>query len=495
MAFLDDRVRGGRDRQKQALIDEAGKAGIQVHEVVDIDGGPASSGAVVGGAFKAMLGGRVQVDGVQVFRLSTQGWGHTYVQPYNGFAPLPGEHYGVLTGSLASPAVARADLRWGDYPFDPAFGPEVAQHLAAAPAMRAVLGDLVWDWPSGMSKVQLDWAMQLRSVGDGTTQIVMQSGRYGGMTTYEVGFGVWLRLCGAAHGCLAQGAWPAQYFPVPPRYADFLGGQAQAPEPEPAVTVQIDYSPILAGALSPHLGKKVWLGEGPAKKMANIRKHVVPPELTGFPLLAGIDLTAFGSAKDAIVLTPTQLVLKEFDVRMAIDLSAIRSVPAGQHPTSGTVQVIVDRLGSVQIPVGMDFTPVHDVLAAVAAANAGAAGPVHAEVSGFVGQAPGQMSMADAQALAASAQAAMHTGGVDDKINAAAQLLLGGQYQASIDAYLQIAQQHPERTGTCYGQIGAGLFFMQQYGRAIEYYEAAKQQGADPRMMDDNIAEARAAMG
>ena len=82
----------------------------------------------------------------------------------------------------------------------------------------------------------------------------------------------------------------------------------------------------------------------------------------------------------------------------------------------------------------------------------------------------------------------MTTGSVDDKINAAANLLLGGQYQASIDAYLQIAHQHPE-------QIGAGLFFIQQYARAIEYYEAAKQYGADPRMMDENIAEARGFLG
>lgn len=62
--------------------------------------------------------------------------------------------------------------------------------------------------------------------------------------------------------------------------------------------------------------------------------------------------------------------------------------------------------------------------------------------------------------------------------------------RASSDAYLQIAQAHPDRTGTCYGQIGAGLFFMQQHALAIEFYEAAKQYGADARRMDDNIVEA-----
>lgn len=496
MSYLDGKLRGGRDRQKQALIAEAGKAGAQIHDIVELDASAASSGAVLGGALKAMFGGRMRVDALMLLRLSTNGWGHSYVQPFSGFAPLPGEHYGVVNGSLASPAIVRDGPRlFGGVAFDPAPGAEVAKHLSASPAMKAALRELVWEWPSGMAKIELDWAVQLRSVGDGTTQVVMQSGRYGGLTTYEVGFGVWLRLCAAVHPCLAQGAWPAQYFPVPPRFADVLAGPAPASaptQPEPAVTVALDYGPAIAEALGPHLGKKVWLGEGPAKKMANLRKHVIPAELAGVPTLATIDLTVFGSAKDALILTPTQLLTKEFDDRLRVDLATILDVPAGQSATSSSVEITVARLGSVKVPVGTDFQPVHDLLAAVARVNAGAAGPVHAEVSAFIGEAPGQVSMAEAQQLQAQAEAQMHAGSVDAKINAAASLLVGGQYQTAIDMYLQIAREHPERTGTCYGQVGAGLFFIQHYARAIEYYEAAKQHGADPRMMDENIAEARA---
>ena len=499
MTYLDGKVRAGRDRQKQALIAEAGKAGAQVHEILDLDGNQTQASTVVGETLTAMFGGRTRPDGFQLFRLSTNAWTHVYVQPYSGFAPLPGEHYGVIVGSLASPAIARADLRHSDHPFDPAAGPAIAQHLASAPAIRAVLRDLVWDWPAGMTKIELDWAVQLRSVGDGTTQVVMQAGRYGGLTTYDVGFAVWLRLCGAIHACLAQGAWPAQPFPIAPHFAELLGYPAApaGPVTPPAnpVSIQLDYAAVIAEALRPHLGNKVWLGEGPAKKAANVRKQVLPPELASAAVLAGIDLTVFGSAKDAIVVTPTHLITKEFDDRQRIALSQIRQVPPGQSETASAVQIVVDHLGTLSIPVGTDFEPVHDLLAAIARANAGEAGPLHAEVSAFVGEAPGQLSATEAQKLAARVQAAMTTGSVDDKINAAANLLLGGQYQASIDAYLQIAHQHPERTGTCYGQIGAGLFFIQQYARAIEYYEAAKQHGADSRMMDENIAEARGFLG
>ncbi len=502
MGFLDKKVQAGRDRQKQALIAEASKAGGQVLEIVELDAGAAQAGSVVGGSLSAIFGGRLKTDGIQIYRLSTQGWPHVYVQPFSGFNPLPGEHHGSLHGALGSPAIARANLRYSDHPFDPALGLEVARHLASAPAIRAVLKDIVWDWPMGMGKVELDWAVQLRSAGDGTTHVVMQSGRYGGFTTYEVGFSVWWRLCGAIHGCLGQWAVPAQHFPIPVRFAELvmlvMGAPAQPSAPtQPVggqgVDVQLDYREVIAQALGPHVGNKVWLGEGPAKKMANIREHVIPGHFAGVPVLAAIDLTTFGSAKDAIVVTPTHLLTKEFDEQLCLELAAIQAVPEGQRTIAGHVEIVVDRLGSVRIPVGIDFEPVHALLAAIAQANGDATG-LHAKVSAFVGEAPGQVSLAEAQELAVQVQRAMATGAVDDKINAAAKLLLASQYQASIDAYLEIARVHPERTGTCYGQIGAGLFFIRQYERAIEYYEAAKQHGANPRMMDENIAEARAAL-
>lgn len=251
-----------------------------------------------------------------------------------------------------------------------------------------------------------------------------------------------------------------------------MGFRSQPAAVEPAHTQQpqsppADYAATVQAALRPHLSKKVWVQTIPSKQLGNIQKHVLPDNLANSPIIAGIDLTTFGSAKDAIVVTPTQLVAKEFDNRIILDLAAIRVV---HDPglLGGHVDIEVDRLGTMRIPVGIDLEPILALLRAIVHVNtqAGISGP---------GPVPGP------------------GGGAHDKINAAASLLLSGQYQASIDSYLQIAQAHPEHTGTCYGQIGAGLFFMQQYGRAIEYYQAAKQYGADPAMMDENIAEARAA--
>ena len=283
----------------------------------------------------------------------------------------------------------------------------------------------------------------------------------------------------------------------PPRWGEVIDAALSGPPPEPAappvqsagnVDVRIDYAGSIRAALQPHLGKKVWVGTIPPKQLGNIQKHVVPPALQGSHLVAGIDLTTFGSAKDAIIVTPTHLVAKEFDDVLTIELAAIRSVIGPKGLTSSSVQIEVDRLGTMSIPVGVDVEPVMALLTAIAQANAGSG---HVEVSAFVGEAPQEVSMEQAQAFMAQAQAAMGTDAVSDKINAAARLLMAGQYQGAIDAYNTIAQQHPETTGTCYGQIGAALFFLQQYPQAIQYYQAAKQYGEDPAMMDENIAEAQ----
>lgn len=495
MGFFDQGITKARDRQKQAIIAEAGQAGMHVLDVVELADGVDATRAAVGSSLKALFGGSMQVDCVQVFSLQTHGWPHTYAQPYAGVAALPGEHHGMLHGALPCPAMLTpAVFRGASWE---AVIPEVAKALNDNPYVKAAAQTTKFEWATGMSKVDLPWAVQVRSLGNGTTHVVMQTGRYGGVTTYGIGMAQWLKLCQALPACLQQYAHPPQAFMDPARWGEVIDAALSGPPPEPAaqpvehhgnVDVRIDYAGSIRNALQPHLGKKVWVGTIPPKQLGNIHKHVIPPALQGSHLVAGIDLTTFGSAKDAIVVTPTHLVAKEFDDVLTIELATIRNVIGPKGLTSSSVQIEVDRLGTMSIPVGVDVEPVMALLTAIAQANAGSG---HVEVSAFVGDAPQEVSMEQAQAFMAQAQAALGTDAVSDKINAAARLLMAGQYQAAIDAYATIAQQHPETTGSCYGQIGAALFFLKQYPQAIQYYQAAKQYGEDPTMMDQNIAEAQ----
>ncbi|HLT39212.1 MAG TPA: hypothetical protein VK034_23170, partial [Enhygromyxa sp.] len=264
MSFMNDRVRGARDRQKQALIAEAGKIGAQVVEIVEFgDDARAASGAI-GGSLTALIGGSMRVDAVMLVRLQTNGWTHFYAQPFSGFNPLPGEHHGILPGCLATPAILREELRYGDHPWDPAAGPEVARQLTSSPQVRQAIRSIAWEWAIGLTKVTIDWAIQLRSVGDGTTHVVMQSGRYGGITTYDVGFAQWMQVCQALHSCLAGWAPAAQPFPVPTAHAELIGshtGSTPTPTPIPEpYAVTVDYVATVRQALAAYVGKKVWIG-------------------------------------------------------------------------------------------------------------------------------------------------------------------------------------------------------------------------------------------
>ena len=80
------------------------------------------------------------------------------------------------------------------------------------------------------------------------------------------------------------------------------------------------------------------------------------------------------------------------------------------------------------------------------------------------------------------------------KISAAARVMLGGAPREAIAAYEQIAIVHPDEIGTCQAGIGAAHYFLGDYEKAIEFYQKALANGADRRMMQDNIDEAREAI-
>ncbi len=120
-----------------------------------------------------------------------------------------------------------------------------------------------------------------------------------------------------------------------------------------------------------------------------------------------------------------------------------------------------------------------------------------ASASVFVSSDPSQgVNLEEAAALQREAMARIDDSDlpVSQKINAAARLLVGGAFREAIAAYEEIMRLHPETTADCEGQIGAAYFFLKDYETAIDYYERALANGADPSMMRDNIEEAEQAI-
>ena len=130
MQFLDGRAQAGRDRQFESLAKEAASAGSRVVECVTIAPDGMSTGQAVSGAVRALFGGRFKVDTISVLWLESHGWRHCYVQPYSGMTPMPGEHFGQLSGNLPAPAILRRGGMFKAWQWESASFPAVSHQLS-----------------------------------------------------------------------------------------------------------------------------------------------------------------------------------------------------------------------------------------------------------------------------------------------------------------------------------------------------------------------------
>jgi len=221
VGFLDNRAAAAHKRQREAIVTEASRARATLSHTADV--GQANGAAALASSARVMLGGTHTIDAVQTFAFQTNGWEHHYAQPYSGMQPLPGEHHGLLNGALPAPI---AFLRQGgggrwESP-DRTLAAWLSGQFALEPALRA----LAWDWKSGFTQIDLPWTAQVRSLGNGRSHLVLMAGRYGGFTTYDVGFAAFLGLAGAlssvlgapqsAQAFLAESAWGSLLAGPPP---------------------------------------------------------------------------------------------------------------------------------------------------------------------------------------------------------------------------------------------------------------------------------------
>lgn len=197
MGFFDSGTTKSRARQRTSLIEEATAAGGQVLEVID-SADAATATSVVAGTLKVLLGGRVTSDFHQVVVLRTGPLTHAYVQPYQGIQPQPGEHHAIIGGTLPVPAVLR-------------------RRLLGAPQWEGGHGEHAFNRNPAI--VAASQAL-VRPAGGATAHLTMLAGRYGGFTSYQVGFAAFVRLAIAIKAALVQGAHVAgQEFVEPVTFA------------------------------------------------------------------------------------------------------------------------------------------------------------------------------------------------------------------------------------------------------------------------------------
>ena len=226
------------DRWATAISKEAAGAGFIVGEVKTAHTDYQSTMASRAGA---MFTGKLALTSLQSFELQGPSGQHVYLQPWSELGPTPGEYHGNIQGSLAAPVTVvpswwakrsalqlytllvmfslglvlllglrRPKIRSAD--------PDTADRLKRDPKVRAALKALTNEWPVGTGRVSLDWLVQMRSNGDGTSSVTMAAGRYGGFTAYKVGMPAYQRLVGALAEVVEQTSHPAQTYEQNPRF-------------------------------------------------------------------------------------------------------------------------------------------------------------------------------------------------------------------------------------------------------------------------------------
>lgn len=220
MGLLKNKFSKALRRQRKATLEEAEKARCTLkQEFEQVNDDAASVKGAVGGTLKAFTGGKMQVDSLQIYHWSHAITDFTYFQPFSGMMVLPGEHHAILPGSVRSPLIVKKGLLGGAKWVSPD-DKELAAQCKDDKGLKKALKGLKWEWGIGASKIEHEWTIQVRATGDGRTHIVMQVGRYGGFTTYKVGYAKFLEICEAIKSSLQSEPHEEQNFIEEPCYME-----------------------------------------------------------------------------------------------------------------------------------------------------------------------------------------------------------------------------------------------------------------------------------
>ena len=161
-----------------------------------------------------------RLDGMELFLFETGPARHLYVQPYADGTPVPGEHHAWVHGGWPSPAALEASIMRGRWTA-PASDELTRWMHHSSPPLARVARDTSFRWAFGVHRIELDWAVQVASLGDGRSHLVMRAGRYGGGATVLVGFAHFLSVAEAVAMSLGESV-AAQTHVHPPSHADLF---------------------------------------------------------------------------------------------------------------------------------------------------------------------------------------------------------------------------------------------------------------------------------
>jgi hypothetical protein len=339
-----------RSWMKLAVLREAAAAGAQLKSVTDVILGHNSA---VGGAVTALFGGSLAVDAFQCFHLETAGVPHLYVQPYSGLYPLPGEHHAWLQGTLRGPA------SWESGMFSECWqspDPATSQALARNGPLTAALRSARWEWRIGRGEINYAWHLQTRPFRGGLTHLAMKAtGRVGVVSlVQQAGFIELLEAARAMQPSLVSApGYTTMHFVTQPSYDLFFEKMLDRqlpPSAPPPITAPADFSAAIMQALSVAPANKLLLHPLAPVKDNTVRAFVLPPAARHLPIVAFVDSTLMGSAKEGLAMTPTHAFYKVDEHLLSFAYPEVRGVRAPASPTDGSLAVNITNIGELALP-------------------------------------------------------------------------------------------------------------------------------------------------
>lgn len=192
-------------RSHKILCKEVAKVGgnIEDLEIIELGKKP--------GFFKVMLvsqfGGDTNAGKVRISRITVDGTAAVFVRPFAGAIMHPGEIHAILPGTVSGAIVRTRDGWHGD-----------AGPLATSTELAAALKKFSWVLRTHLI-MSLPWAIQLRPLGDGTSQLAMLCGSYAGLFSVTYGVSLFRDLVSTIRPLLGTEPASAAEF-LEPAYGD-----------------------------------------------------------------------------------------------------------------------------------------------------------------------------------------------------------------------------------------------------------------------------------
>jgi hypothetical protein len=341
----------GRTLQKLSILREVASARSDLLGVFDQVRTP-TRGSALHATLSAAFTGSMEQDAVQLYLVRSGELLHMYAQPFDGKFALPGEHHALVEGTLGQSALLRETFSgpaWecgGDG--------EAAKVLNRSTALADLIEDIRWDWRVGVGRFDFPWLAQTRPYGGASTHVCMQATGEMRSTAHEVGV---VQFCSLVEA-LMRSLWPLEQPSEQPflqpsafgsRFETVLRGAVVRPC-DPPQTAPCDLSAPILAALAPHAGGKLLVGKLSPQKEARARASVLPSSLRHLPILAIVDLTLLGSARDAVVFTPTHGVMREGDESLVFAWPEVRAVFPPAHPDDSEVVILLSSVGEIALP-------------------------------------------------------------------------------------------------------------------------------------------------